>query len=85
MFLPFDFSDECTGWLRVSSPDGDRVRVEVGWSGIQGWSFHPSDIADTARVVGDFETEAGVAVDCRIADLLTTITDSRNECTSISS
>ncbi|GAA5022749.1 hypothetical protein [Streptomyces siamensis] len=77
-FLPFDFSDECTGWLRVTSQDGTHARVEAGWSLIQGWSFNPSDIADMAHRVGDFEPEAGAAVDCLIDDLLATITHNRS-------
>ncbi|WP_327248481.1 hypothetical protein [Streptomyces sp. NBC_01320] len=78
-FLPFDFSDECTGWLRVTSPDGNHARVEAGWSLIEGWSFYPSDIADTARNVVDFEPVTNTAVDCRIEDLLATIAHNRTE------
>ncbi|MFE4256314.1 hypothetical protein ACFRU3_44240 [Streptomyces sp. NPDC056910] len=77
-FLPFDFSDECTGWLRVTSQDGTHARVQAGWSLIQGWSFNPSDIADTAHRISDFEPEAGAAVDCLIDDLLATITNNRS-------
>ncbi|MFE6805102.1 hypothetical protein ACFVEN_25960 [Streptomyces sp. NPDC057681] len=77
VFLPFDFSDECTGWLRVTFRDGTHARVEAGWSLIQGWSFNPSDIADTAHRISDFEPEAGAAVNCLIDDLLATITNNR--------
>ncbi|MFH8737934.1 MULTISPECIES: hypothetical protein [unclassified Streptomyces] len=78
VFLPFDFSDECTGWLRVTSQDGRIARVEAGWSLIQGWSFNPSDITDMAHRVSDFAPEAGATVNCLIDDLLATITINRS-------
>ena len=40
-YLPFDFSDQCTGWLRGLSEHG-RVTVQPGWSSREGWSFYPS-------------------------------------------
>jgi len=53
VFLPFDFSDQCTGWIRCQFAQ-ERVQLDVGWSGIEGWSFSPSDIAAIVRRVTDF-------------------------------
>lgn len=72
-FLPFDFSDQYTGWFRVTSADGLDTHVEAGWSGIEGWSFYPSDIADTARNVSDFKAIEGASTHCSIDELLTWI------------
>lgn len=73
MFLPFDFSDRYTGWLRVSSVSGGRVVVEAGWSAVAGWSFHPSDIAGTAAGLGDFEPIKNTGVACELGDLVPTV------------
>ncbi|MFF4100537.1 hypothetical protein [Streptomyces sp. NPDC001903] len=35
--LPYDFSDQCTAWLRVSSPDGRTALVQAGWSRVEAW------------------------------------------------
>jgi hypothetical protein len=69
-FLPFDFSDQCTGWFRANSTDGLDALVEAGWSGIEGWSFYPSDIADAARNVYDFKAINGASMQCSIDELL---------------
>jgi hypothetical protein len=53
VFLPFDFSDQCTGWIRCQFAQ-NGVQLDVGWSSIEGWSFCPSDIADKVRSVSDF-------------------------------
>jgi hypothetical protein len=53
IFLPFDFSDQCTGWVRCTF-DGESVQLDVGWSGIEGWSFSPSNISERAHKVPDF-------------------------------
>ncbi|NXY93760.1 hypothetical protein HYE82_04975 [Streptomyces sp. BR123] len=74
-FLPFDFSDQYTGWLRVASEDGVRARVEAGWSRVlEGWSFPPSDIAGAAGSVRDFDPVAGARLDCSVSGLLAAIT-----------
>ncbi|MFI8454519.1 hypothetical protein [Kitasatospora sp. NPDC085464] len=73
VFLPFDFSDQYTGWLRVSGVSGGRVVVEAGWSGVAGWSFHPSDIAGTAAGLGDFEPITNTGVECELTDLVPTV------------
>lgn len=41
VYLPYDFSDQCTAWLRVSSSDGQTAEVQAGWSLIKGWGDLP--------------------------------------------
>ncbi|MGW4809090.1 hypothetical protein [Kitasatospora sp. NPDC004272] len=79
VFLPFDFSDEYTGWLRVSNGGGGPVTVEAGWSGAEGWSFHPSDVAGTAELVRDFKPIDGAGIECGLGDLVAAVTGNRAE------
>lgn len=72
-FLPFDFSDQYTGWFRVTSANGRDTRVEAGWSNIEGWSFYPSDISETARNISDFRAITGATAQCSIDELLACI------------
>ncbi|UUN27899.1 hypothetical protein [Streptomyces sp. FIT100] len=68
-YLPYEFSDECTGWLRVSSADGRNAAVQAGWSPVNGWSFAPSDYLATAPEITDFEPEANAQIECALDDL----------------
>lgn len=40
-YLPYDFSDQCRAWLRVSSADGQSAEVQAGWSLREAWESHP--------------------------------------------
>ncbi len=42
-YLPFDLSDQCTGWLRCTATPSGYVIVQ-GWSSVEGWSFSPSAV-----------------------------------------
>lgn len=77
VYLPFDFSDQCTGWFRVTSHDGRLAHVEAGWSGVEGWTFSPSAIAETARSISDFKPVAGVVADCSLDELLSALAANR--------
>jgi hypothetical protein len=44
VYLPYDFSDQCTAWLRVQRT-GTQVEVQAGWSSVEGYSFVPSDFS----------------------------------------
>jgi hypothetical protein len=54
LFLPIDFSDECTAWLRCTLED-EAATIHFGWSSIEGYSFNPSSIEPRVRNVPDFE------------------------------
>ena len=54
VFLPFEFADEYTGWLRVTV-EGDRVRCRPGWSAIPGHTVYPSKIGHHLSNVADFD------------------------------
>ncbi|MFI5826925.1 hypothetical protein ACIA6C_06650 [Streptomyces sp. NPDC051578] len=75
-YLPYDFSDQCTAWLRVSSSDGQAAIVQAGWSHIEGWSIEPSDYADASKVT-DFAPIEGAGIDCSLTDLTACIEANR--------
>jgi hypothetical protein len=49
-YLPFDFSDQCTGWLRCTAVGSD-LKIQWGWASIEGWSFYPSDVGELLHSV----------------------------------
>lgn len=44
-YLPYDFSDQYTGWLACQR-SGDEVVLSRGWADVEGWSFFPSAAGD---------------------------------------
>ncbi|MFB7183313.1 hypothetical protein ACFCYI_37100 [Streptomyces sp. NPDC056257] len=76
-FLPYDFSDQCTAWLRVSSADGRAAEVQAGWSGIPGWDVNPFDYVPEARDVSDFKPLPEARITCPPSDLAARINANR--------
>lgn len=54
-FLPFDFSDQCTAWVRCQRLGGEMV-LSLGWSRVEGWSIFPSEIGRYLLELPDFES-----------------------------
>ncbi|MER6551496.1 hypothetical protein ABZT07_07495 [Streptomyces sp. NPDC005317] len=77
VYMPYDFSDQCTAWLRVTSTDGQTAEVQAGWSLIEGWGIYPSDYLSTAPTVTDFDPIAGAQVECSLIDLAARIEANR--------
>jgi len=50
--LPYEFDDECSGWLRVSIGDDDTVEVLPVWSRLEGWAFYPSSFEESLDRIG---------------------------------
>lgn len=55
-YLPYDFSDEYTGWLRCETA-GPNLKVQRGWAEVEGYSFIPSDVGDLLRSLVGFRPE----------------------------
>jgi Zn-finger nucleic acid-binding protein len=55
VYLPHDFSDQCTGWIRCKRISKTDFEIVAGWSLVEGYSFYPSDYGDVAREMADFE------------------------------
>lgn len=53
--LPFNFSDECTGWLQVRPIGDGLVEVQAGWSRMGQYDLDPSDVLAVGLRVADFE------------------------------
>lgn len=59
IFLPYDFSDQYTAWLRCER-NGDSVTVVRGWASVEGWSFNPSNIGDRLNNLPGFKIDGCV-------------------------
>lgn len=77
-FLPYDFSDQCTGWLRVCSAEGDRVTVQAGWSLVEGWRLELANYAVTVPEVTDYEPITNARIECSLDDLIRTVERNRD-------
>jgi hypothetical protein len=69
-YLPYDFSDQCTAWLRVSSTDGRTVDVQAGWSLVEAWGIEPSNYRATAPEITDFDPIASAHLECSLNELV---------------
>jgi hypothetical protein len=76
-FLPFDFSDQCTAWLRIDCADADLAVVQAGWSMLEGWRIMPSNFTAVGRP-DDFEPIANARIACRLPDLIAAIRRNRD-------
>jgi hypothetical protein len=73
-FLPYDFSDEYTGWI-CCQRDGSEMDLSRGWANVQGWSLFPSAVGEYFSNLPDFKIE-GPAIKSSREDLLQAICDS---------
>jgi RimJ/RimL family protein N-acetyltransferase len=71
VWLPYDFSDHHTGWLRCARTPRGCV-VTQGRAGVEGWRISPSDIGDLTREPAGFEA-SGLAVEMAMSDLTAAI------------
>ncbi|WP_432178249.1 hypothetical protein [Streptomyces sp. NBC_00063] len=69
-YLPYDFSDQCTAWLRVSSADGRTADIQAGWSLVEAWGIEPSNYRATAPEITDFDPIHNAQIECSMSDLL---------------
>jgi hypothetical protein len=68
-YLPYDFSDQCTAWLRCEAV-GTDLKVQRGWAGVEGWSFFPSEVGELTKNLTGFRPDGGEVVMPRNAFLL---------------
>jgi hypothetical protein len=73
-YIPFDFSDQCTGWLRcTATPTG--YSVAQGWSSLEGWSFSPSAVGELLHNLEGFRAD-GPTLEVVSSELLAAIRES---------
>lgn len=66
-YLPFDFSDQGSGWLRCTATSTGYSVVQ-GWSSVEGWSFSPSAVGGLLHKLEDFRA-SGPALEVAASDL----------------
>jgi hypothetical protein len=59
-FLPYDFSDEYTGWL-CCQRNGDEMTVLRGWALVQGHGIFPSAIGKYLTHLPEFKADGPTA------------------------
>jgi hypothetical protein len=74
-YLPYDFSDEYTGYLCCRPEDG-FIDVAPGWSNRAGWSVCPSNPGDYFFGITDFHRDAPSPLRLAQDELLRQINDS---------
>jgi hypothetical protein len=70
-YLPYDFSDQYTGWLACGRSSGGVV-LSRGWADIEGWSFFPSAAGDLFVRPRGFRVD-GPSVRCSLPELVEAI------------
>ncbi len=73
-YLPYDFSDQYTGWLRCTRTQSGFVVVR-GWSGVEGWSFFASAVGTLLLQLPDFRAD-GPSLEIGTAELVAAIRES---------
>lgn len=73
VYLPYDFSDQYTAWLRCLR-SGDIVEVRRGWAEIEGYSFSPSAVGPYLTRLPGFRPD-GPTVQAPFEELVQAIRD----------
>jgi hypothetical protein len=77
VLLPFNFSDQGTGWLRVGPLCERMVEVQAGWSGVSQYELAPADLAAAASRIFDFEPVPNARIERPLADIITAVVAAR--------
>ena len=59
VYLPYDFSDEYTGWLACQR-SGLEVSVSVGWALVEGWALMPPSQGDIMTTPKGFRVDGPI-------------------------
>jgi hypothetical protein len=77
VLLPFNFSDQCSGWLRVG-PVRDRiVEVQAGWSGVSQYELAPADLTAAGSRIFDFEPVRNARIERPLAEIIAAVIAAR--------
>src|SRR5688500_6083286 len=68
VYLPYDFSDQYTGWLRCQR-SGSVMDVCRGWAEVEGWSFFPSAVGEYLTDLHGFRPD-GPSVHAPVAEVV---------------
>ncbi|OJF13111.1 hypothetical protein [Couchioplanes caeruleus] len=73
MLLPFNFSDQCTGWLRVGPARDRLVEVQAGWSNVSQYDLAPSDFTAASTRILDFEPVRNARIERSLDDIIAAV------------
>jgi hypothetical protein len=73
MLLPFDFSDQCTGWLRVTAIDEGLAEVQAGWSLVGQYALTPRDLVGAYERGVDFEPVRNAKIVRPLTDVIAAV------------
>jgi hypothetical protein len=79
VMLPFNFSDQCTGWLRVTPSRDGLVEVQAGWSYLGQYDFDTSDVMAVGRSLSDFEPVPNARIERPLVDIVGAVRASRDD------
>jgi hypothetical protein len=72
VYLPYDFSDQCTAWLACTKSGDTNLTIRHGWSNVEGWSFLPTEIGPHLHHLPDFMA-SGPTLETTCEQMLTAI------------
>ena len=79
VLLPFNFSDQCTGWLRVTPTHEGLVDMQAGWSSLGQYDFDTSDFLTAGRSLPDFRPVRNARIERPLVAIVTAVTACRDE------
>lgn len=71
VYLPYDFSDQYTGWLRCFRT-GNRATICRGWAEVEGWALSPSAIGPYLKELSGFRP-TGPTIQVSLPELIEAI------------
>ena len=77
VLLPINFSDQCTGWLRVALIRDRLAEVQAGWSRVSQYELAPADLVGANRRIVDFKPVPGAKIVRPLADVVAAVQTAR--------
>lgn len=71
VYLPFDFSDQSTGWLACERT-ANEVEISRGWALLEGWAIMPSALGDMSVMPSGFRVD-GPTVHATLVELVESV------------
>ncbi|MCG5465494.1 hypothetical protein MED01_003777 [Micromonospora sp. MED01] len=78
LMLPYHFADQCSAWLRVTSPDGVTAEVQAGWSLLSEFGFDQKKFAGEGMLIKDFDPIPNARILRPLDDIIRAVTISRD-------
>ncbi|MFY1615755.1 hypothetical protein [Micromonospora sp. WMMD736] len=79
VMLPYHFADQCSAWLRVTSPDGVSAEVQAGWSDLSEFGFDPETFVGEGMFIEDFRPIPDARISGPLDDIIRAVAISRDQ------